>query len=74
MCLAVPVEIIRLLENKRAIANIGGIEKEISLALVEEVAVGDFVILHVGYALTRLDTSEAQKTLSLLAQLAAGEQ
>jgi hydrogenase assembly chaperone HypC/HupF len=43
--------------------------KEISLALVDDVAVGDYVIVHVGYALTRLDPEEAEKTLALFAEL-----
>jgi hydrogenase expression/formation protein HypC len=51
-----------------AIVDLGGIRKEVSLALVDDVAVGDYVILHVGYALTRLDPAEAEKTLALFAE------
>ena len=72
MCLAMPVQITRLLDNQRALVNLGGIEKEISVLLLEAVAEGDYVILHVGYALTRLDEHEAQKTLLLFAEMMQG--
>jgi len=51
-----------------ALVELDGIRKEISLALVEDVQVGDFVILHVGYALSKLDPEEAARTLELIAQ------
>lgn len=72
MCLAMPVQITKLLEHQRAVVNLGGIEKEISVSLLEQVSVGDFIILHVGYALTRLDEQEAQKTLGLFAAMMQG--
>ena len=68
MCLAVPAKITRLLDGDRAKASIGGIVKEISVALVDDVAPGDYVILHVGYALSRVDEAEAERTLALMAQ------
>lgn len=70
MCLALPAKITQLLDNQRAMVNVGGIEREISVALLEEVSVDEYVIIHVGYALTRLDEQEAQKTLTLFAQMA----
>ncbi|BBF65280.1 MULTISPECIES: HypC/HybG/HupF family hydrogenase formation chaperone [Acidithiobacillus] len=70
MCLAVPVRVERLLDNEMAVVGIGGLRKEISLALVDGVREGDYVILHVGYALTRLDPEEAERTLALFAELA----
>lgn len=69
MCLAMPAQIIKILENNRALVSLGGVEKEISTSLLEEAAKGDYVILHVGYALTRLDEREAQKTLLLFAEM-----
>lgn len=69
MCLALPAQITQVLDDERAIVHIGGITKEISIALLDEVAVGDYVIIHVGYALTRLDEHEAQKTLGLFASM-----
>ncbi len=68
MCLAVPVRVVELQGGDMAIVDLGGIRKEVSLALVEDVAVGDYVILHVGYALTKLDPAEAEKTLALFAE------
>ncbi|KTD30457.1 HypC/HybG/HupF family hydrogenase formation chaperone [Legionella maceachernii] len=69
MCLALPVQIMRLLDAQRALVNLGGIEKEISIALLDQVSEGDYVILHVGYALTKLNEEEAQKTLKLFAEM-----
>ena len=68
MCLAVPVRVVELGAGDVAVVDLGGIRKEISLALVDDVVVGDYVILHVGYALTKLDPEEAQRTLALFAQ------
>ncbi len=69
MCLAIPVRIEALIDDERAMADIGGVRKEINIALVEDVAVGDYVILHVGYALNKLDPEEAARTLALFGEL-----
>ena len=69
MCLAIPAKIVELLPDDQARIELGGVRKEVSLALVEDVAVGDYVIIHVGYALTKLDPEEAEKTLALFAEL-----
>ena len=58
MCLAIPVRVAELRNDEMAIVDLDGIRKEISLALVDDVRVGDYVILHVGYALARLDAGE----------------
>ncbi|MHB0887211.1 HypC/HybG/HupF family hydrogenase formation chaperone [Acidithiobacillus sp.] len=70
MCLAVPVRVERLLDNEMAVVEMDGLRKEISLALVDGVREGDYVIVHVGYALSRLDPEEAERTLALFAELA----
>ncbi len=70
MCLAIPAQITKILDEERAFIMVGGIIKEISITLLDKVAVGDYVIVHVGYALTRLDEEEAQKTLHLFAKMA----
>lgn len=49
--------------------EIGGVQKEISVELLEEVKVGDYVIVHVGYALSRLDEEEAMKTIALFSEM-----
>lgn len=71
MCLAIPALVEQLLADDIAIVNLGGVRKEISLALVEDVEVGDYVIVHVGFALQKLDQEEAAQTLALFAQIAA---
>lgn len=72
MCLAMPVRVIELLEDDRAIVDLAGVRKDISLALVDDVRVGDYVILHVGYALNKLDPEEAAQTLALFAEIGQG--
>ena len=69
MCLAIPAEVVELWGNDQALVDLGGVRRTVSLALVENVAVGDYVIVHVGYALNRLDPEEARRTLALFAEL-----
>ena len=69
MCLALPALIVELHGADQAIVELGGVRKECSLALVDDVGVGDYVILHAGYALARLDPEEAAKTLALFAEM-----
>jgi len=71
MCLAIPVQVTELLEGDMARVTLDGVTKIVSLALVEDVHPGDYVILHVGYALNKLDPEEAAKTLALLADAGA---
>ncbi len=71
MCLALPVLVKALLPDNHALVDVGGVQREISLALVENVQVGDYVILHVGFALNKLDQEEAEKTLALFKELDA---
>lgn len=73
MCLAMPARVVELLPDDNALVDLGGVRKEISLSLVDDIAIGDYVILHVGYALQKLDTEEAERTLALFAELAASE-
>lgn len=69
MCLAIPAQVVELREGDNAVVDLAGVRKEISLALVDGVAVGDYVIVHVGYALNKLDPEEAAKTLVLFAEI-----
>ncbi|MBE0622126.1 MAG: HypC/HybG/HupF family hydrogenase formation chaperone [Burkholderiales bacterium] len=69
MCLAIPALVVRELEAEEAIIDAGGVEKRVSLALVPEAAVGDYVIVHAGYAISRLDPEEALRTLALFAEM-----
>jgi hydrogenase expression/formation protein HypC len=67
MCLALPARVVELRPADLGLVDLGGVRKEISLALVDGVAVGDYVIVHVGYALSRLDPLEAERTLAAFA-------
>lgn len=69
MCLAIPACVEQLIAEDSAIVNLGGVRKEVSLALVEDIAVGDYVIVHVGFALQKLDPEEAAQTLALFAEI-----
>lgn len=71
MCLAIPAEVTKILPEDMAVVSIDGVSKEISVALIEDLAVGDYVIIHVGYALTKIDPSEAKRTLDLLQEFIA---
>lgn len=70
MCLAIPAKVIQRLENDQALVEVGGVRNRISLMLVDDVAVGDYVIVHVGFAISRLDAEEAEKTLALFEEIA----
>jgi len=74
MCLAVPARVESLdAAASSAIVNLDGIRKEISTQLLDEVAIGDYVLVHVGYALERIDPDEAEKTQLLFDELKAIE-
>lgn len=66
MCLALPAQVVSLHADGTATVSIGGLRKAISLALVDGVREGDYVVVHTGFALSRLDPAEAEKTLALL--------
>ena len=69
MCLAIPAKVIAVdAPGENATVLLGEVKKQISLALVEDVAVDDFVLIHVGYALNKVSEEEAEKTLALFAQ------
>ena len=73
MCLAIPARVVELKDDDQAIIDLAGVRKEISLALVDDVWPGDYVIVHVGYALQKVDADEAARTLELFAGLVAQE-
>ncbi len=71
MCLAIPARVVTLDGGDQATVDLGGVRKAISLALVDGVEPGDYVIVHVGYALSRLDAEEAEATLALFREAGA---
>jgi hydrogenase expression/formation protein HypC len=68
MCLALPARIVELLPDSEGLIDVGGVRKRISLELVQDTQPGDYVIVHVGYALQKLDPIEAERTLRLFAE------
>jgi hydrogenase expression/formation protein HypC len=68
MCLALPAKVLQLDGPDSATVELGGVRQKVNLGLLDDVKVGDFVIIHVGYALTKMDPEEAEKTLALLKQ------
>lgn len=73
MCLAIPTRLIETRPGAQALVDLGGIRKEISIALVPEAAVGDYVIVHVGHAIGLIDPEEAERTLRMFGELTAQE-
>jgi hydrogenase expression/formation protein HypC len=73
MCLAIPT-LIKSIDGSSAEVEIGGVSRTISVALTPEAQVGDYVIVHTGFAISVLDQEEAQETLKLFDELAAFEQ
>ncbi len=70
MCLAIPAKVEALHDHDQATVEVGGVRSRISLSMVDGVEVGDFVIVHVGHAITRLNVEEAEKSLALFRELA----
>jgi hydrogenase expression/formation protein HypC len=78
MCLAVPGKVVSVLGADPAFrtgtVDFCGVRKSVNLAFTPEVRVGDFVLVHVGFAITRVDAEEAQRTLQYLTQIGALEE
>ena len=70
MCLAIPARLVGLRPDDQAVVDLGGIRKEISIALVADVQVGDYVIVHVGHAIGTIDPEETERTLAMFAEMA----
>ena len=70
MCLAIPAYVEELREFDQATVEVGGVRSKISLAMIDDVQVGDYVIVHVGYAITKLNVKEAEESLALFRELA----
>jgi len=74
MCLAIPGRITRRMEGQRALVEVAGLEREISLDLLPDAAEGDYVLIHTGFAIQKVDEAEAEETLSLLEQLVEADE
>lgn len=73
MCLAIPTRVVALQADAQALVDVGGVHKSVSLALLDDVQIGDWVIVHVGHAIGKLDPAEAARTLALFAGLTPQE-
>ena len=73
MCLAIPAQVVEIdAASDTATVALGEVRKEVSLALVDDVAAGDFVLVHVGYALNKVSEEEAARTLALMGDAGLG--
>jgi hydrogenase expression/formation protein HypC len=70
MCLAIPIRVEELLPDDMARVTLSGVSKIVSIALLEDVRLGDYLLIHVGYALARLDPDEAERTLAMMHEAA----
>ncbi len=68
MCLALPAKVVEIKEDNTALIELDGVRKDISLALVSDVQIGDYLLIHVGYALNKVSEEEAIKTLEMFAE------
>ncbi len=68
MCLAIPMEI-KTIDGNQAVAEAGGIRKEVRLDLIAGAEIGDYILIHTGYAIEKLDPAEALETLELIKQV-----
>jgi hydrogenase expression/formation protein HypC len=73
MCLAVPGQVLNIEDDQLRMATVsfGGVTKSVSLALVPEAGVGDYVVVHVGFAISKLDEEAARRTLETYAEMAS---
>lgn len=65
MCLGVPMQVC-VLKGDTAVVELGGVRREVSMVLVEDCTVGDYVLVHAGFAISRLDGADAEETISYL--------
>lgn len=70
MCLAIPA-LVKSIDGQLAEVDVGGVSRQVSIWLTPQVKVGDYVLLHTGYAISIIDEAEAKETLKLLEQMVA---
>lgn len=68
MCLAVPMRVVEI-KGSQASADLGGVKRWVNLALLEDVKINDYIVVHAGFAIQKLDRKEAERTLSVLQEL-----
>ncbi len=73
MCLAIPMKVIEISEDRMGTVEVGGVRRDAGLHLLEDVQIGEYVIVHAGFAISKMDEREAQETLSLLRDIVGDE-
>jgi hydrogenase expression/formation protein HypC len=73
MCLGIPAKILETTEGA-AVVEVGGVRREISMMLIDDVSVGEWVIVHAGFAIEKLSEEEAEQTLALFRQIAESDE
>ena len=74
MCLGIPVPVTKILEGGFAEVKIGDTEKKINIAMVPDARVGDYLVLHAGFAITIISAEEAEKTYQMLEEIEHGKE
>ena len=76
MCLAIPGKITEIIdaENQIAKVEVGGVKRNINIGMLDDIEVGDYVLIHVGFAMSRIDEKEAEETLRILLELGSYEE
>lgn len=76
MCLAIPGKIVEIVDTENHIAkvNVGGVKRNVNIGMLDNVIVGDYVLVHVGFAMSKVDEREAEETLRLLQELGSYEE
>jgi len=72
MCLGIPAKIIEIEGGSHGRVETGGIQRKINLSLIKDARIGDWVIVHAGFAITKMDEKEAMETLKLLKEMTGG--
>jgi len=73
MCVAIPYKVLEVSDNERAQIEVGGIRQQVSLALVPEVKVGDWVLVNLGSVVAKIDEDEAKEIINLYREIATAE-
>jgi hydrogenase expression/formation protein HypC len=71
MCLAIPGQIIEIVdaENQIAKVDVGGVRRNVNTGMLDDINVGDYVLIHVGFAMTKIDEQQAEETLRVLKEI-----
>jgi len=71
MCLAIPGKVVEIvdLENNLAKVEVGGVRRNVNIGMLDDTRVGDYVLIHVGFAMSKIDEKQAEETLRLLQEL-----